>query len=262
MSVYILTIPGIGTKQPGYSKDFEKDIQKLSKGTLLENNFSIIEARPFNVTDIDKHQIELYKRLDVSNNLGGIISLRKFVIEAFGDAVTFERNPYADDSPYKKVHRHIRDTIEEVYDLMIQDNDAKFVIVAASMGVQVLSTYIWDADHGKQIFKNSPATPKNNLRSLNYLATIGNNLPLFVSGLPENKIIAFDKRNKDFIWQNYYDKDDVLGWPLKQLSPTYSNLVEDFEINTGLYAGSHVRYWKDKNFTKPFVKQILKLINL
>ncbi|MDA3882989.1 MAG: hypothetical protein PF481_06870 [Bacteroidales bacterium] len=257
--IYILTIPGIGTKQAGYSKGLEKEIKKFSKGTLLENNFTIVETRPFNVTEIDEHQTELFNRLDTSNKLGGILSLRKFVVEAFGDAVTFERNPEADDSPYKKVHRHIRDKVEEEHNLMIQDKNAKLVIVAASMGVQVLSTYIWDADNGKGIFKNSPATPKNNLRSLNYFVSIGCNLPLFVSGLPESKIVAFDKRNENFIWQNYYDKDDVLGWPLKQLSPSY-NMVEDFQINTGLYAGAHVRYWEDNDFTKPFVKKMIELL--
>lgn len=258
--IYILTIPGIGTKQSGYSKGFEKDIRKFSKGTPLENSFVIIELRPFNVTGIDVHQTNLFNRLDASNKLGGILSLRKFVVEAFGDAVTFERDPNTEDSPYKKVHRYVRNMVEEVHNLMIQDKNAKLVIVAASMGAQVLSTYIWDADNGKGIFKDNPATPKNNLRSLNYLATIGCNIPLFISGLPENKIFAFDKRNENFIWQNYYDKDDVLGWPLKQLSPSYFNLVEDFEINTGQYVGSHVRYWEDNDFTKPFVKQCIRLI--
>lgn len=127
------------------------------------------------------------------------------------------------------------------------------------LGVHLLSTYIWDADNNLGIFKNEHANTSNNLRNLSYLASIGCNIPLFVSGLPESKIIAIDKRNNEFSWDNYYDRDDVLGWPLKQLSKLYNNLVNDYEINTGQYVGSHVKYWDDNNFTKPLSEKLISI---
>lgn len=258
--IFILTIPGIGTQKAGYSKKLKEDITDFAKGTPLARSFQVIEARPFSVTGIDKHQSELFKRLYNANKLGGIFSLREFVLKAFGDAVTFERNADAPDSPYKTIHSYLKEQIESVNEKMAAHKDSKLVIVAASMGVQVLSTYIWDADNGLGIFSKTPATAKNNLKNLSYLATIGCNLPLFVSGLPESKIKAFNKRNSKFTWDNFYDQDDVLGWPLKQMSASYNKLVTDYEINTGLYAGAHVKYWDDNDFTKPFVKSLLKLI--
>jgi hypothetical protein len=255
----ILTIPGIGTKNPGYSVSFEKDLTKFSKNTSLQNNFKVIECRPFSVTEIDDNQEDLFRRLEADNKLGGMMSLRKFVMEAFGDGVTFERNTTDPDSPYQKIHRYLKAQIEEINALISKYDDAKFVILAGSVGSQLLSTYIWDADNNIGIFEKEYADSKNNLRNLSYLVTIGCNIPLFVSGFRESQIIAFDKRNFEFEWDNYYDKDDVLGWPLKQLSESYNNLVTDYEINTGAYVGSHLKYWDDNDFTKPFTKKLIEL---
>lgn len=257
--IIVLTVPGIGTKKPGYSEEFENDVRKFAENTSLKGNFRIVESRPFNVTEIDKHQNDMYRRLDASNNLGGILSLRKFVMEAFGDGVTFERNASDPDSPYQKIHRYLKTKIEEVNQIMLAYDNAILVVVAASMGVHLLSTYIWDADHNRGIFEAAPSNDKNNLRNLRHLATIGCNIPLFISGLQESHITPFDKRNVDFTWDNFYDKDDVLGWPLCQLSPSFDAMVTDHQINTGLYVGAHVRYWKDNDFTKPFTNKLVEL---
>jgi len=254
--IVILTVPGIGTKEVGYSRDFEKDVRRFTK-KQLSKNLRFVETRPFSVTDVDQNQDALFRRLDAQNKLGGILSPRKFVIEAFGDGVTFERDAAAPNSNYRRIHEYMKAQIEQANELLNEGDS--FVILAASMGVHVLSTYIWDADHNKGIFAVQPAEDNQNLRNLDYLATIGCNLPLFVSGLPETKIIAFEKRNPHFSWDNYYDRDDILGWPLKQMSPSYDALVTDHEINTGLYVGSHVKYWDDNDFTKPFSEKINEL---
>lgn len=254
--IVILTIPGIGTKEVGYSEKFEKDIRRFTNARV-RSNLRVLETYPFSVTQVDQNQNNLFRRLDAVNKLGGILSLRKFVIEAFGDGVTFERASTEPDSNYRRIHTYLKTQIEAANELL-NDGDV-FVILAASMGVHVLSTYIWDADHNNGIFENNPATENQNLRNLDYLVSIGCNIPLFVSGLPEAKITAFDKRNDHFTWDNYYDRDDVLGWPLKQLSDSYNKLVTDYEINTGLYAGSHVKYWDDNDFTKPFSEKLNSL---
>lgn len=257
--IIILTIAGTGTKEPGYSQKLVNDLLRYSEGTPLENNFKLIECYPFNETGIDNYQEEMFKRIESENNLGGALSLRRFVMENVGDALTFEREASNPNGPYQKIHSYLKAKIEDLNNLMANYDDTKFVIVASSMGVQVLSTYIWDADNNKGIFEQNPATENNNLRNLSHLSTFGCSIPLFVSGFSENQIVAFDKRNAYFKWDNYYDKDDVLGWPLHKLSASYKNLVSDFEINTGAYVGAHIRYWKDKDFTKPFTQKMIDL---
>jgi hypothetical protein len=67
-------------------------------------------------------------------------------------------------------------------------------------------------------------------------------------------------------WKNFFDQDDVFGYPLKSLSPSYEEAVsEDIEINVGfpiLSATplSHFYYWSDSNFIRPvadFVDEVL-----
>lgn len=249
----LLVIPGIGTKEKGFSKSLESDLRAFTNQEV-SRHLEIIETRPFSVTDVDKNQKDLLDRLSVANKLGGILSMRQFVIEAFGDGVTFERDAQSPNSNYKRIHHYIKNEIEKVNESK-EEGDV-FVILAASMGAHILSTYIWDADHKKGIFENETPTDQQRLKNLDYLVTIGCNIPLFVSGLAEDQIIAIDKRNENFKWDNYYDRDDVLGWPLKQLSPSYGELVTDYEINSGLYIGSHTRYWDDNDFTKPFSRSL------
>ena len=56
---------------------------------------------------------------------------------------------------------------------------------------------------------------------------------------------------------NFFDADDVLGSPLKPLSPSYDQAVSaDLEINVGnlLMAWNpiaHTAYWTDHDFAKP-----------
>lgn len=256
----ILTIPGIGSHQPGYSEELIRKIDKFSIGTALESNYTLIETIPFSVTEIDKNQQALYRRMISDNELGGLLSLRKFVLEAFGDAVTFEQGSCDSDSNYHKIHHYLRNQIEDANQLINTYSDAKLVIIAASMGVHILSTYIWDADHSKGIFSKNGANELQNLKNLSCLFSIGCNIPLFISGKKEHEVVPFEPRNEMFKWDNFYDKDDVLGWPLSPINSHYDKLVNDYQINTGQYIGSHLRYWKNKDFTELLVKRLIQLI--
>jgi hypothetical protein len=58
-------------------------------------------------------------------------------------------------------------------------------------------------------------------------------------------------------WLNFYDQDDVLGYPLRPVSREYAATVdEDIEINVGRFGLSstplsHNAYWTDNDFTDP-----------
>lgn len=255
MRLSILSIPGIGSQKPGFSKGFEYDVRKYLSDTHLDGNIDFYELTPFSLIGVDTIQEEMFRRIDSSNNLD-FRKLRKFALSAFGDAVTFERGASEETSVYKKIHIEIKNKVVEI-NSNLQDNDL-FVIVGCSLGVHLVSTYIYDSDKEIGIFENVAPIPENNLSNLNFLASIGCNLPLFLSGIEKSKIIALDKtkRADRFKWHNYFDRDDILGWPLQQLSPSYENLVEDFEINTGFTPLAHRSYWDDNDFTKPFAETL------
>ena len=49
----------------------------------------------------------------------------------------------------------------------------------------------------------------------------------FVSGFDDVIPISTDKYGYKFKWINLYDKDDILGWPLKPLSKSYKAINLD-----------------------------------
>lgn len=67
-------------------------------------------------------------------------------------------------------------------------------------------------------------------------------------------------------WLNFFDPDDVLGYPLKPLSPKHQRAVgRDAAINAGgIAAGgnpmSHSRYRSDNAFTESAAKFLEGLI--
>lgn len=67
-------------------------------------------------------------------------------------------------------------------------------------------------------------------------------------------------------WLNYFDPDDVLGYPLKPLSLEYRKAVsQDIEINVGSVfsswnPASHSDYSTDDDFTIPVAQYLSRLL--
>ena len=81
--------------------------------------------------------------------------------------------------------------------------------------------------------------------------------------IPFNQLVLeFQTLKNKAKWLNYYDPDDILGYPLKSINEPYDNTVsEDIPINVGgLFSSwnplSHIEYWTDDDFTKPVSKFI------
>ena len=199
--------------------------------------------------------------------------VREFLLWAVSDATSIESNKHVKNSTYDQVQREIVDVLDNVYDTL--GPKVPVVIVAQSLGGQVISNYLWDSRWvpcGQKppkvgIWKDpcnlgEPlGTPKDQFRrlhSLNTLITTGCNIPIFVAG--HDEIVAIKPPNADFSWKNYYDRDDVLGWPLSPLSNSYNTLVDDYEIGTGGIFRAHTNYWTDQDFLDPLAKLLLDMV--
>lgn len=101
---------------------------------------------------------------------------------------------------------------------------------------------------------------------------------MFVSGLRNVSAVQTQADGYDFAWHNYFDLDDVLGYPLaplaclyqEQASPhgqSYATAVKDIQVNanSGFWGAlfvswnpmSHTQYWQDKEIIDglaPFLK--------
>jgi hypothetical protein len=104
------------------------------------------------------------------------------------------------------------------------------------------------------------------------LITFGANIPLFTFAydpvvpirFPGNALPADVAELAE--WLNYYDRDDVLGYPLRPTSPSYAAVVdEDIEINVGGFGVSatplsHGAYWTDDDFTRAVAEYLAKFL--
>jgi hypothetical protein len=63
-------------------------------------------------------------------------------------------------------------------------------------------------------------------------------------------------------WINFYDEDDVIGYPLKTINDSYGRAITaDREINAGgllssWNPASHLGYWTDNDVTKPIAESL------
>ncbi len=258
----ILTVHGMGNALP----DFDNE---LKSALLLRLAPSIGQRTKFQTVHYhglsDENQKKTWERLNEKEKLRWEIA-RKFFMFAFADATVLHIRPDSTDSLYQQVNEEILGSINALRAQLDDDNDP-VVIIAQSLGCQIISNYIWDAQRGKGIWAKVIPTNFQKLGTVRLMFTTGCNIPLFVAGL--NKIEAISKPNPDFKWFNYYDKDDVLGYPLKPLSTgfetAYNQVVtEDIPIDAGkipmnFTPFSHTGYWTDENFLKPVVDKIHQL---
>ena len=101
-----------------------------------------------------------------------------------------------------------------------------------------MSNYIYD------MTKQNPSSPRppgfRGLRSMAAFVTFGCNIPIFTFAYPVGNVKPIAYPGVDIAagdrlakwWRNYYDKDDVLGYPLRPTSPHYAALdgLKDFSI--------------------------------
>lgn len=258
-TIALITIHGMGDTERDYYTEFYDAIKK----SLGKTTWDKVAFKPIYYQDIVQGNEEaIFNRMRDQIDW---MKLRKFLLYGFSDAASLEYKKDAADSPYFLTQKTIMQSMDEIFENSGQQ-ELPVIVVAQSLGCQVISSYIWDATPGRQATNGiwskdlndgtttgSPKDKFRRMRSLQRLYTTGCNIPIFVSG--HKKIEAISPPNNSFKWHNFFDQDDVLGWPLKPLSESYDELVEDIPINaSGGAIGtiikswnpfSHGQYWTD-----------------
>lgn len=204
-------------------------------------------------------------------------SLRRFVLSNLGDAVAYQQEPGVNNTTYAAIHSCVADTLGDMRATL--GVDRPLLLLAHSLGGAILSNYIWDRQNGT----HAP-TPFERMETLCGFVTFGCNIPLFTLAYRKVESIEFPPPSLQqhypqlapvAQWLNFYDRDDVLGWPLRPLgqfngdatSPRrYDKAVsQDIEINVGGPLASwnplsHSDYWTDDDFTEPVADLIATLL--
>ncbi len=272
--IAVITIHGMGETEKGYATEFGEDLADRVGNKTWKNDVHFSQI--YFQDKLQLNQQNVWKRTKKEVDWK---KLRKFLLYSVSDAASLEVKKDDTNSKYTQVQKIILETFKEAYKAL--GNKARPVVfVGYSLGCQVMSNYIWDASRTNGayagIWKNqppgiNPASPLNRFvrgRTIKRLFTCGCNIPIFVAG--HDVIKPISKPNNEFEWHNYYDEDDVLGWPLRPLSDGYRKLVKDHEINVGgrwyqvpfqsWNPLSHTAYWQDSDFIAPVSSFIRKAL--
>jgi pimeloyl-ACP methyl ester carboxylesterase len=223
---------------------------------------------------LESREESLLRRMCAGGDLDWVRIRRELVVSGFGDAIAYLGPATAESPYYGAIHARIETALDELQEQLDGHEHAPVVIVAHSLGCAVVSNYLWDAQRETPWARGE--TPFTRGETVAGLITMGCNLPLFTMALRPNEVSAValpgahaeqafrDKAGfrEHAGWFNFYDPDDVLGYPLKPVSASYAKAVrEDIAINTGPVWSAHTSYWTDNDVTVPVAKRLVALLN-
>ncbi len=198
------------------------------------------------------------------------IWLRDFVVNYAGDAIAYQPSK-SDDSIYDRIHEEVAVTLSTL--VKEAGKEAPLIVAGHSLGSVIASNYFYDLQHKQipelpQSVRDAMGVTPSSLemgetpspleigKTLAHLITMGSPLALWSLHYANfGKPIKIPLTGFDFPkpWINFFDRDDVIAYPLQPLNPSYDALVEDHEINVGGLAtswnpGSHTGYWNSGEF--------------
>ena len=162
------------------------------------------------------------------------------------------------------------------------------MLVGHSLGCHIISSFAWDVHKWKQQTDTEiDQEPNEGVRQLAHIVrlggavrrldtfagfiTLGSNMPLFTFTFGPDGVFPITRTRAPSWtpafpgpalspsmriharWINIYSPNDILGYPLKALNPTYENepLLSDIPVcvegfNPFNYYDTHVKYWTHK----------------
>lgn len=259
--VGVLIIHGMGSQQPDFAVGLIKKLLEILGDKADKVCFEPVYWAPL----LAEKEAEVWRNLSAGSDMDWV-KLRKFVLNALGDATAYRYIPGEYACTYYQIHDKVYKGLKRLKAGLASDNKP-LIIIAHSLGAAIMSNYIWDRQNGKDGDRYG-STPFEKMQTLSGLLTFGCNIPLFVLAYEKIECITFPPKELDIHlkgkakWLNFFDSDDILGWPLKRLSEGYDKAVTaDHEINVGgMFSSwnpvSHSEYWTDKNFTERAAKLI------
>ena len=266
--VALITVHGMGETP----EDYADGLMERLRGRLGVVAGQVVMRSAYYQKILQDNQVEVWRKMQGRAPLR-YADLRKFVLFGFGDAAGLENRKDISGSVYELAQGEIARTLLSAHAVR---PGMPVVFVAQSLGCQVLSSYIYDAQKalsgrpvGAGIWRNIDAWAETSFQrpltasektflaggTCAGLVTTGCNIPVFVAAHREMHIIPIAPPTPLFKWINFYDPDDVLGWPLQPLSSGYRALVEDRAINASSGVASlllrswnpfaHNSYWDD-----------------
>ncbi|UOY93035.1 chemotaxis protein [Ectobacillus sp. JY-23] len=252
-------IHGMGTQKQEYAEDMVMKLQnsfakKIEQWTDSAETQLIV--RPVYWADIfTPKEEELYEKLVVRHKLR-YKTLRRFLMQYLADAIAYQ--PVSDGSHnYERIHMRIGDTLHALSELA--GERAPLCVISHSLGSAVASNYFYDLQKNCTNSVVCPSSPLERGDTLALFYTMGTTLSLwslryYNFDRPVNIPAAaladlYPKVHGE--WINFYDKDDMMSYPLRDVNESYKRAVTaDKPVNVGNLLTSwnplsHAGYFRD-----------------
>ena len=254
----LITVHGMGRTAPTYADALFAQLRRRLGAAARDVHFGSVYYQNL----LQKNEERVWNKVKHNVRWGDV---REFLLYGFADAAGLEDGKEAVTSVYAQAQAAIA---KELWRARQAVGNGPVVMLAHSLGCQVSSCYFWDAKgYATGTNTNNTSTtsnpdaahrptvgmwqdPEHYQRAIAgnatltaddwaYLAgsqlrafyTTGCNIPIFVAAHAERDILPFTRHGCE--WRNFYDKDDVMGWPLAALSPQYAKVVDDVAVNAG-----------------------------
>lgn len=269
----VLLVHGIGNQDPEFADNMIQALRRKIKSLGADDNLICFEPVWW-APVLSEREEALLAKMSKEKGLDNLwMPLRRFVVQVLADAIAYQDTPTSQDqiNVYDEIHETFRKKVHELRNNIHNNSDsttqeAPLIVIAHSLGCHMISNYIWDVR--KSPPDSAPENPFERFETISSIITMGCNIPLFTLAYTNLEPISFqtmgissffppgtpqaslDKVTK---WLNFYDPDDVLGYPLKPLGAKYNTAVsEDIAINAGNLLQSwnplsHMAYWTDED---------------
>lgn len=221
-------------------------------------------------------ETKLWRKVTARRDLD-FVKLRKFMVDFAGDAIAYQPLP-ASREVYDSVHAVVARALRAL--ARTAGSKAPLCVISHSLGTIISSNYLYDLSQSRRPGMVSKAvrevkkrTPLENGETLTLFYTLGS--PIAVWSLryrdfgtpipvPAPKLTEHHE-GLNGEWVNFYDPDDIIGYPLRSLNDAYKNSVDqDVAVNVGGLMSSwnplsHTAYWTDNDVTKPLAASLARV---
>jgi hypothetical protein len=275
--VAVAIVHGVGKQRPDFADELkakliEQFVERLPGKVPNPHTQLVIEPIHW-APAIQEEEELLWKRLNRAGNLD-FIKLRQFMVEFGADALAYQPLP-RERAIYEAIHsvvaRGLRNLAEQA------GADAPLCVIAHSLGTVISSNYLYDLQKGFDFLPESvqeyhSQTPLEMGETLAFFYTLGSPIALWSLrysdfGVPiavPSSDLAKYHPNLNGEWINFYDADDVIGFPLRPLNAAYRKMVtKDVQVNVGSFLVSwsplsHMQYWTDNDVIEPIATSLAR----
>ncbi|MGY0692065.1 chemotaxis protein [Virgibacillus sp. FSP13] len=273
--IAVAVLHGAGTPEQNFAEEMIKKITDgFTKKFHQENLDQELVFEPvFWSAVFEGEQEKLWNRVQKEADLD-YHRLRQFTIEFLADAVAYQPTTIGAQN-YDKVHALLAESLCKLKKKA--GPDAPLCVISHSLGSIVASNYFFDLQFRrekigtwtKQSMENSPLE-KGDTLTLFY--TMGSPMALWSLRYIDfgSPIYVPSPVLKNYYptvqgeWLNFYDKDDVLAYPLKSLNDTFqTHVTKDVAVNVGgMFTSwnpfSHSKYNTDNDVLEPIINGLVR----